>query len=99
LLAGVILLLGGIVATVLGLTGTQLVDILLVAGITLFVAGLIDGTGRRYRGAGTGLVIVAVSAKLLDSVSWLNEGWPYGAFLVLWGLWVIVRNVRTRTAS
>lgn len=99
LAAGVIVLIGGVLATVLGLTGTVLVDILLASGITLFVAGLVDGTGRRFRGAGTGLVIVAVSAKLLDSVSWLNEGWPYGVFLVLWGLSVIVRNVRSHAPS
>lgn len=95
LAAGVVVLLGGVAATVLGLIGTELVNVLLAAGITLVAAGLVDGTGRRFRGAGTGLVIVAVSAKLIDSVTALSQGWPYGVFLVLWGAWVILRNVRS----
>lgn len=95
LAAGVVVLLGGVVATVLGLIGTELVNVLLAAGITLFAAGLVDGTGRRFRGAGTGLIVVAVSAKLIDSVAALREGWPYGVFLVLWGCSVILRNARS----
>ena len=95
LAAGVVVLLGGVAATVLGVIGTELVNVLLAAGITLVAAGLVDGTGRRFRGAGTGLVIVAVSAKLIDSVTALSQGWPYGVFLVLWGSWVILRNVRS----
>jgi hypothetical protein len=91
--AGGVIALGGIVAIVAGLVGWELVDILLIAGITLFIAGLLDGTGRRFRGPGTGFLIIAISTKFVfDPVPSLREGWPYGAFLLVWGVWVIYRS-------
>ena len=91
--AGAVMVLGGLVATFAGVIGRELLDVLLIAGITLFVAGLFDGTGRRFRGPGTGFLIVAISAKFLfDPVPSLAKGWPYGVFLLAWGAWVMYRS-------
>lgn len=91
--AGAVIALGGLVATIAGLSGWELINILLIAGVTLFIAGLFDGTGRRFRGPGTGLIIIAISVKFLfGPVPSLAKGWPYGVFLLAWGAWVMYRS-------
>jgi len=93
LAAGVVILIGGVVALVYGLARGELVYVLGTIGLTLLVAGLVDGTGPRYRGAGVALLSVFVSAKLLSHLpDAFQRGVAYGALMAAFGIYVIVRQ-------
>jgi len=93
LVAGVVILIGGVGAVVYGLARGQLVYVLGSIGLTLLVAGLVDGTGPRYRGAGVALLSVFVSAKLLDRLpDAFQRGVAYGALMAAFGIYVIVQQ-------
>lgn len=92
-LAGMVIAVGGAVAAAVGVWQGELVNVLGVLGLTLLVAGLVDGTGLRYRGAGTALLLVFASAKVIDDATQaFKKGWVYGALLALYGLYVVVRQ-------
>lgn len=92
-LAGMVIAVGGAVAAAVGAWQGELLNVLGVLGLTLFVAGLVDGTGMRYRGAGTALLLVFASAKVIDDAPQaFKKGWAYGALLALYGLYVVVRQ-------
>ena len=101
LAAGFVILIGGIGALIYGLARGELVYVLGTIGLTLFVAGLVDGTGPRYRGAGVALLSVFVSAKLIDRLpDFFQRGIAYGALMAAFGISVIVRQwSRYRTSS
>ncbi len=93
LAAGVIILIGGVGALVYGLARGELIYVLGTIGLTLLVAGLVDGTGPRYRGAGVALLSVFVSAKLLDRLpDAFQRGVVYGALMAAFGVYVIVQQ-------
>lgn len=93
LVAGVVILIGGVGALVYGLARGQLVYVLGTIGLTLLVAGLVDGTGPRYRGAGVALLSVFVSAKLLDHLpDAFRRGVAYGALMAAFGIYVIAQQ-------
>lgn len=93
LAAGVVILIGGVGALVYGLARGELVYVLGTIGLTLLVAGLVDGTGPRYRGAGVALLSVFVSAKLLDRLpDAFQRGVVYGALMAGFGVYVIVQQ-------
>lgn len=99
-LAGVVIAVGGAVAAAVGVWQGELVNVLGILGVTLFVAGLVDGTGLRYRGAGTALLLVFASAKVIDDAPQaFKKGWAYGALLALYGLYVVVRQSRGGRSS
>lgn len=86
--AGGVIAAGGALIVALGVAGAELINILLIAGLTLMVAGFLDGTGRRYRGPGLGLTIVGIVPRLFDSAPWLQDGWAFGVFLLVYGAYV-----------
>lgn len=92
--AGGVIAVGGALIVALGLAGQELINILLIAGLTMLVAGFLDGTGRRYRGPGLGLTIVGIVPRLFDSAPWLQEGWAFGIFLLAYGAYVAVSRRR-----
>ncbi len=93
IVARMVIAVGGAAAVVVGAWQGELVNVLGVLGLTLFVAGLVDGKGMRYRGAGTALLLVFASAKVTDDAPQaFKKGWAYGALLALYGLYVVVRQ-------
>lgn len=92
--AGGVIAAGGALVLILGLVGVELLNILLVLGLTMLLAGFVDGTGRRYRGPGVGLTIVGIVPRLFDAAPWLSDGWAFGIFLVAYGLYVAVQRRR-----
>jgi hypothetical protein len=93
LAAGVVILIGGVGALVYGLARGELIYVLGTIGLTLLVAGLVDGTGHLYRGAGVALLSVFVSAKLLDRLpDFFQRGVAYGALMAAFGIYVIVKQ-------
>ncbi len=93
LAAGVVILIGGVGALVYGLARGELVYVLGTIGLALLIAGLVDGTGPRYRGAGVALLSVFVSAKLLSRLpDVFQRGVAYGALMAAFGIYVIVRQ-------
>ena len=100
LVAGAIILVGGAAALTYGAVEGELVYVLGTLGLTLFVAGLVDGTGVRYRGAGTGLLLVFISSKILEHLPRaFQRGAGYGALVAIYGAWVVVQewpNLRRR---
>lgn len=92
--AGGVIAVGGALILALGLAGVELINILLIAGLTLLAAGFLDGTGRRYRGPGLGLTIVGIVPRLFDSAPWLREGWAFGIFLLAYGGYVAFNRRR-----
>lgn len=94
--AGAVLALGGVIILLQALINAELVDILLTIGLSMLVAGFMDGTGRRYRGPGIALTSVAIIARFVGDVSWLAEGWGFGIFLVAYGAYVVVERQRHR---
>lgn len=101
--AGVVLALGGLATVALTFAEVELIDVVLAVGVTMFVAGLVDGTGRRYRGAGTGLMMVGVIPRYLDDLpasgTWFSNGRFLAVFLVLWGLYAAYRSWTARRAD
>lgn len=100
LLGGAIILVGGAGALAYGAVRGELVYVLGTLGLTLLLAAFVDGTGVRYRGAGTGLMFVFVSAKVLQHLPRaFQRGAGYGALVALYGGYVVVResaNLRRR---
>lgn len=105
--ASVIVVLGGVLATILGLFGPanyhlgytvgHLLMVLVVSGITLTVAGIVDG-GRRYLSAGVSLLYVAVSATIIDRLpGWWSQGWVYGVLFIVWGGVAAIRLLSQRS--
>ncbi len=93
LAAGVVILIGGLGALLYGALRGQLVYVLGTIGLTLLVAGLVDGTGPRYRGAGVALLSVFISVKVLDHLPGaFQRGVAYGASMAAFGVYVIVRQ-------
>lgn len=93
LAAGAIILVGGAGALIYGAVQGQLVYVVGTLGLTLFVAGLVDGTGVRYRGAGTGLLLVFASSKALEHLPRaFQRGVAYGALVAAYGAYVVVRE-------
>lgn len=92
--AGAVVAAGGALIVVLGLVGAQLIDIVLIAGLTMLIAGFVDGTGRRYRGPGVGLTVVGIMPRLFDTVSWLRDGWAFGVFMLVYGAYIALRRWR-----
>ncbi len=100
LAAGVAILIGGVVGLVYGLARGELVDVLGIIGLTLLVAGLVNGTGPRYRGAGVALLSVFVSAKTIDRLpDVFQRGVAYGALMAAFGIYVIVQQWSQYQAS
>jgi hypothetical protein len=97
--AGGVIAAGGAIALIVALIGTDLINIVLIAGLTLLIAGFVDGTGRRYRGTGVGLTIVGIVPRLFDSASWLQEGWIFGLFLLAYGAYIVVSRQRHPEAA
>jgi hypothetical protein len=97
--AGIVIAAGGDLVVVLGLVGVELIDILLVLGLTMLVAGFVDGTGRRYRGAGIGLTTVGIIPRFFGDAPWLQEGWAFGIFLIAYGSYVALRRRQERTSA
>lgn len=97
--AGGVIAAGGALILIIALIGTDLINIVLAAGLTMLIAGFLDGTGRRYRGPGIGLTIVGIVPRLFDSASWLQEGWIFGVFLLAYGIYVGVSRQRHPEAA
>ena len=98
--AGFVILIGGVGALVYGLARGELIYVLGTIGLTLLVAGLVDGTGPRYRGAGVALLSVFASAKLLSHLpAAFQRGVAYGALLAAFGIYVIVRQWPRHSAA
>lgn len=102
LAAGAIILAGGAGALIYGAVQGELIYVVGTLGLTLFVAGLVDGTGLRYRGAGTGLLLVFASAKTIEHLPRaFQRGVAYGALVAIYGAYVVVQewpNLRRSTA-
>lgn len=92
--AGGVIAAGGALIVIIALAGTELINVVLAAGVTLLIAGFLDGTGRRYRGPGIGLTIVGIVPRLFDSASWLREGWFFGIFLLAYGAYIVINRQR-----
>lgn len=92
--AGGVIAAGGALLVVLGIVGVELLNIVLVAGLTMLVAGIVDGTGRRYRGPGVGLTTVGIVPRFFDAIPWLADGWAFGVFLLAYGAYVAVQRRR-----
>ena len=93
LAAGAVIVVGGVGALIYGVARGELVYVLGTIGLTLLVAGLVDGTGPRYRGAGVALLSVFISAKLLDRLpDVFQRGVAYGALMVAFGVYVLVKE-------
>lgn len=91
-LAGLVLVLGGTVAGVMGAVQGTLLNVAGVLGATLFVAGVVDGAGR-YRGAGVTLLLVFSSAKVIsEAPKGFQRGVGYGLLMALYGVSVLVRR-------
>ncbi len=93
LAAGAVILIGGLGALLYGVLRGELVYVLGTLGVTLLVAGLVDGTGPRYRGSGLALLGVFISAKVLNHLPGaFQRGVAYGALMAAFGVYVIVRQ-------
>ncbi len=77
----------------------ELIDILLVLGLTMLLAGFVDGTGRRYRGPGIGLTTVGIVPRFFGNAPWLQEGWAFGIFLMACGSYVALRRRQEERTS
>lgn len=97
--AGIVIAAGGALVVVLGLVGVELIDILLVLGLTMLLAGFVDGTGRRYRGPGIGLTTVGIVPRFFGNAPWLQEGWAFGIFLMACGSYVALRRRQEERTS
>lgn len=91
--AGAVILIGGLGALLYGVLRGELVYVLGTLGVTLLVAGLVDGTGPRYRGSGFALLGVFISAKVLNHLpDAFQRGVAYGALMAAFGVYVIVKQ-------
>lgn len=91
--AGAVIVAGGLGALIYGVARGELVYVLGAIGLTLLLAGLVDGRGPRYRGAGVALLSVFVSAKLLDRLpDSFRRGVVYGALMALFGVYVMAKE-------
>jgi hypothetical protein len=88
-----VIVVGSLGALIYGVARGELVYVLGAIGLTLLLAGLVDGSGPRYRGAGVALLSVFVSAKLLDRLpDSFRRGVVYGALMVLFGAYVMAKE-------
>lgn len=98
--AGAVIVAGGLGALIYGVARGELVYVLGAIGLTLLLAGLVDGRGPRYRGAGVALLSVFVSAKLLDRLpDSFQRGVVYGALMALFGVYVMAKEWPRNRAS
>lgn len=95
--------IGGVFMIILAVTSDALIHVLIAAGITLLLAGLIDAPRmvqprRRYLGAGIALLYVAISVETLDAVqappAFFSRGIDYGVGLVVWGIVALALDLR-----
>ncbi len=102
-LASSVVVVGGVVMLVLGATHGVLLEVLLTAGITLTIAGVIDvprevQPRRRYLSAGIALLYVGISAETLFRSNatpvFFTRGLSYGVVFVVWGVAALARDVR-----
>jgi len=102
-LAGGILLLGGIIGIVDGFIQGSAFYFLGIGGATLLVAGFVDGTKIRYRGPGTALFVTFLTGQY--AFKWLPDkpwgmtqleflGFCYATLFATYGLYVFVREAR-----
>ncbi len=108
-LAGGILLLGGIIGVVDGFIQHSAFYFLGIGGATLLVAGFVDGTKLRYRGPGTALLLTFLTGQY--AFKWLPDrpwgmtqleflGFCYATLFATYGLYVLVREtIRFRAQS
>jgi len=108
-LAGGVLLLGGITGVVDGFIQHSAFYFLGIGGATLLVAGFVDGTKLRYRGPGTALLVTFLTGQY--AFKWLPDqpwgmtqleflGFCYATLFAVYGLYVLVREaVRLRAQS
>jgi len=108
-LAGGILLLGGIIAVIDGFIQHSAFYFLGIAGATLLVAGFVDGTKLRYRGPGTALLLTFLTGQF--AFKWLpDKPWGmtqteflsfcYATLFAAYGLYILVREtIRLRAQS
>lgn len=100
-LAGGILLLGGILGVVDAFIQGSVYYFLGVGGAALLLAGIVDGTKIRYRGPGVAMLLTFLTAQFV--LKWLPKnpwGIPqlkflalsYAALLALYGLYVLIRE-------
>lgn len=98
--AGAVIVAGGLGALIYGVVRGDPVYVLGAIGLTLLLAGLVDGRGPRYRGAGVALLSVFVSAKLLDRLpDSFRRGVAYGALMALFGVYVMAKEWPRNRAS
>jgi len=108
-LAGGILLLGGIIGVIDGFIQHSAFYFLGIGGATLLVAAFVDGTKLRYRGPGTALLVTFLTGQY--AFKWLpDKPWGmtqleflafcYATLFAAYGLYVLVREaIRFRAQS
>ncbi|MCA1697159.1 MAG: hypothetical protein LC749_21950 [Actinobacteria bacterium] len=100
-LAGGILLLGGIIGVVDGFIQHSAFYFLGIGGATLLVAGFVDGTKIRYRGPGTALLLTFLTGQY--AFKWLPDkpwgmtqleflGFCYATLFAVYGFYVLLRE-------
>ncbi|HWH33858.1 MAG TPA: hypothetical protein VNT56_00885 [Acidimicrobiales bacterium] len=94
--AGAVIAAGGVLILLQALIGADLIDIVLVLGLAMLVAGFLDGTGRRFRGPGVALVSVGIIGRFVGDTSFLGEGWGFGVFMLIYGAYVVLERQRHR---
>jgi len=108
-LAGGILLLGGIIGVIDGFIQHSAFYFLGIGGATLLIAAFVDGTKLRYRGPGIALLLTFLTGqyafKLLPDKPWgMTQleflGFCYATLFAAYGLYVLVREtIRFRAQS
>jgi len=108
-LAGGILLLGGIIGVIDGFIQHSAFYFLGIGGATLLVAAFVDGTKLRYRGPGIALLLTFLTGQY--AFKWLPDkpwgmtqleflGFCYASLFAAYGLYVLIREVvRLRAQS
>ena len=64
----VVLLIGGIAATMIGITRHNVYEVIFVMGIALFVAWLVQASRPRYAGSGTMLLAIGLTVEVAAHV-------------------------------
>jgi len=108
-LAGGVLLLGGLIGVVDGFIQGSAFYFLGIAGAALLVAGFVDGSTIRYRGPGIALLVTFLTGQY--AFKWLPDkplgltqlqflGFCYAIGFSAYGLYVFIREaVRLRAQS